>query len=135
MTSQSSEVLTSDVKDPSGIAWYYNEADGTSRFYVGQFNDGSVKIFDESWTTVGTIEGLSEVAGVIISPVQTVWVADRFKDKINEYDLDGNYIRNVMSDLSWVRSLSYHPAHPSYVWVMSYDYDVSGNNAKRIKIY
>ena len=89
MTSRSSKVLTNNVRAPSGIAWYYNEADGTSRFYVSQYNDGTVKIFDESWATVGTIGNFNMATGIIISPVKTLWVADRLKGKIDKFDLDG----------------------------------------------
>ena len=135
MSSRTSQVLTTEVHDPTGIAWYYNETDGTSRFYIGQFNNGNVKIFDESWAVVGTIPDFFQVTGIIISPAKTLWVADRLKKKIDEYNLDGNLIRNVLSDLPGVWSLSYHPAHPSFLWVTFYDDAVSGNNVKRFKIY
>ena len=135
MTSRSSEVLTTNVRAPTGIAWYYNEADGTSRFYVSQYNDYNVKIFDESWATVGTVGNLKQPTGIIISPVKTLWVADKLKQKINEFDLDGKFLRNVLSDLVSVWGVSYHPAHPRYIWVTCYDYAVSGFNAKRFKIY
>ena len=135
MTSRSSEVLTTDVNNPSGLAWYYNEADGTSRFYVGQYNNGNVKIFDESWAVIGTIPNFSQVTGMMISPVNTLWVADRLKSKIDEFDLDGNFIRNVLSDLLYVWSISYHPSHSSFVWIIYFDTSVPGINAKRIKIY
>ena len=134
MTSQSSEVLTTDVHDPTGIAWYYNETDGTSRFYVGQDNYGNVKIFEESWAVVSTIENFSLVTAIIISPVKTLWVADHFAGKIDEFDLHGNFIRNVLSGLTQVQSMSYHPAHASYLWVTFLD--VTGQvTAQRIKIY
>ena len=135
MTSRSSKVLTTNVRTPSFIAWYYNEADGTSRFYVLQYNDYNVKIFDEFWATVGTIGSLKLAAGIIISPVKTLWLADQWTQKINEFDLDGKFLRNVLSDLVAVLGVSYHPAHPRYVWVTFYDYAVSGYNAKRFKIY
>ena len=135
MSSQSSQVLTTDVNGPTGIAWYYNETDGTSRFYVGQFNNGNVKIFNESWAVVGTIPDFFQVTGIIISPVKTVWVADRLRKKIEEFDLFGKFKRNVLSGLEGVWSMSFHPAHPSYVWVTFYDDAVSGRNVKRFKIY
>ena len=89
----------------------------------------------ESWAVVGTIPDFFQVTGIIISPAKTLWVADRLKKKIDEYNLDGNLIRNVLSDLPGVWSLSYHPAHPSFLWVTFYDDAVSGNNVKRFKIY
>ena len=135
MTTGSSQVVTTDVTNPSGLAWYYNEVDGTSRFYVGQYNSGNVKIFDESWTVIGTIPNFSQVTGMMISPVNTLWVADRITSKIDEFDLDGNFIRNVLSDLPAVWSMSYHPSHPSFVWIIYFDLAVTGVNAKRIKIY
>ena len=126
-------MVTTNVNDPSGLAWYYNEADGTSRFYVGQYNNQNVKIFDESWTVIGTItNNFVQVTGMMISPVNTLWVADRWTDKIDEFDLDGNFIRNVLSDLPGVWSMSYHPSHPSFVWII---YFANGVNAKRIKFY
>ena len=153
MTSRSSKVLTTDVDDPTGIAWYYNDSDGTSRFYVGQLHNQSVKIFDESWAVVGTIPKtfdeswtyvdeiraqlvqLIQVSGIIISPGNTLLVADRFKNEIDEFDLDGNFLRNVLSGLDSVWSMSYHPAHPSFIWVAFFDYAARGINVKRIKIY
>ena len=133
MSSRTSQVLTTDVNDPTGIAWYYNESDGTSLFYVGQFNDRNVKIFDESWAVVRTIPDLF-VIGIIISPVKTLWVAHVDKG-IDEFDLYGNFKRNVVSNLKGLWSMSYHPAHPSYVWVSLYDIEVGGKNVKRFKIY
>ena len=126
MSSQSSHVLTTDVNGPTGIAWYYNESDGTSRFYVGHY--GNVKLFDESWAFIGTIPEFLQVTGIIISPVKTVWVADRLNKKIDEFDLYGKFKRNVLSGLEGVWSMSFHPAHPSYVWVTFYDNAVSGKN-------
>ena len=134
MTSRSSQVLTTNVSRGSGIARYYNESDGTSRFYVGQYKKKNVKIFDESWATVGTIENFGQVNSIIMSPVNTVWVADSGRGKIDEFDLYGNFIRNVLSDLSGVSSMSFHPAHPSYLWVTYHD-AVRGKNVKRFKIY
>ena len=136
MTTGSSEVVTTDVTNPSCLAWYYNEADGTSRFYVGQYNNQNVKIFDDSWTIIGTItNNFVQVTSVMISPVNTVWVADRSKFIIDEFDLDGNFIRNVLSNVPYVWSISYHPSHPSFVWIAYNDFAFGGVNAKRIKIY
>ena len=136
MTSRSSRVLTTDVYDPTGVAWYYNKADGTSRFYVGQYNSKNVKIFDGNWAVIGTIQKcFSQVTGVIISPVNTLWVADRMKNQVFEFDFDGNFIRIVLSDVKGVRSMSYHPLHPSFVWITQIYVPTKGYNAKRIKIY
>ena len=134
MSSQTSQVLTTDVNYPTGIAWYYNETDGTSRFYVGQFNGGNWKIFDESWTVVSTVAHYYQVTSIIISPVKTLWVADVGKG-IDEFDLYGNFKRNVLSNFPEVWSMSYHPAHPNYVWVSFFDNAIGGNNVKRFKIY
>ena len=138
MTSRSSKVLTTNVDDPTGIAWYYNETDGTSRFYVGEHMAKPVKIFDEFWRVVGTIPELLYTSSIILSPVNTLLVADRSKKAIDEFDLDGNFLRTMLSGLLSVLSMSYHPAHPSFVWVGFYDYAAGatgGTNVKRIKIY
>ena len=138
MTSRSSKVLTTDVDDPTGIAWYYNKTDGTSRFYVGELMTKPAKIFDEFWRVVGTIPGLLYTSSIIISPVNTLLVADRSKNEIDEFDLDGNFLRSMLSGLHSVWSMSYHPAHPSFVWVGFYDTaagGTGGTNVKRFKIY
>ena len=135
MTIQSSKVLTTNVDYPTGIAWYYNETDGTSQFYVGELRTRPVKIFDEFWRVVDTIPELFQASSIVISPVNTVWVADRSKGKIDEFHLDGRFLRNVLSGLEGVWSMSFHPAYPSFIWVAFYDSAVRGTNVKRIKIY
>ena len=54
---------------------------------------------------------------------------------IDEFDLYGNFKRNVLSNLPGVWSMSYHPAHPRYVWVAFFDNAIGGNNVKCFKIY
>ena len=56
----------------------------------------------------------------IISPISTLWVADRGNYLAMEFTLEGKWFRNILTHKDGVRqpwSVVYNQEHPQYIWL------------------
>ena len=120
------------VNDPASLASFHNKTDGTSIYFVAQYNNGQVAAYDGAWQHLFNIGGFGQVTSLLISPKLTLWALDRAYSFIKEYSFDGTLIRTV-STVTGLESLSMHPNHPNYVWIAGY----SGGSLdyKRYQVY
>ena len=121
------------VNDPASLASFHNKTDGTSIYFVGQYNNGRVAAYDGAWQHLFNIGGFAQVTTLLISPKLTLWAMDRSSYFIKEYSLDGTFIRTVVSGVSGLESMSMHPNHPNYVWIAAYT--AGGLDYKRYQVY
>ena len=130
----SKQVVITDVKGPVSVACNQDQ----SVIAVCEFNGYCVSLYNRSYIKLATIGSEGKADGcldlpacVIFTPSGSLLVADRYNNRVCEFNQQGAFIRHVITSDHGIHepwSLSY--SHP-HLWVAC----DSGKNVKRFKIH
>ena len=141
LDSGSTVVRVTGLDAPYGVIPYTNSTH--TLYFVSNNYRHVIHIYDANWNYlsrfggVGTSDGqLQYPRTLLISPEDTLWVADSRNNRVEEFHLDGTWRRHVLTQADGIErahDMSYHPQNPDYLWV---SYSTSNYyNVKRYKIY
>ena len=141
VSSGKTEVKATGLRCPSHITRFTNSS---SVFYiVNESKAQRILIYDEKWQLINTITRES-TAGYLknplaftISPISTLWVADRLHPHVLEVTLKGEWVRYISVGINGVHqpwSIACNPHHPNYLWLSDVIHTTQYSVVKRFKI-
>ena len=111
-------------------------------YFIVEKNAHQIRVYNETWNQINVIgsfgsgdDEFNSPRAVVISPMNTILVADALNHRIKELTLEGRFLRYVIHDTAEPISLAYHEAYPEYLWVTLYYSDDYFYNVKQFKIY
>ena len=141
VSSGQTETKVTGLKCPNRITRFTNSS---SVFYIVNESQAlRILIYDAKWQLINTITRES-TAGYLrnplaftISPISTLWVADRVQRHVLEVTLRGEWIRFISVGINGVHqpwSIAHNLLHPNYIWLSDHVVDGKGKFVKRFKI-
>ena len=141
VSSGQTETKVTGLRCPNRITRFTNSS---SVFYiVNESKAQRILIYDEKWQLINTITRES-TAGYLrnplaftISPISTLWVADRLHPHVLEVTLKGEWIHYISVGINGVHqpwSIAYNPQHPNYIWLSDHILNGERDVVKRFKI-
>ena len=107
------EVLVKNLSHPFSASYFFNK---NETFYIiCQRERHYLSVYNATWNRVRTIAHvLTYPHAAIVSPDNTVIVADTNNNRVSEFNIDGEFIRNVIT-IPFPNSLSFSYPH---LWVV-----------------
>ena len=109
------------------------------RFAVCEYWGNCVRLYDSGWNIFSTIGGdhgdgdgeLYSPSCVVFSPNGSLFIADKYNDRVSEFSQDGRFLRHVITARDGIKEpVSLSCTYP-HIWVTC-NY---GNNVKRFKVF
>ena len=130
MSDQHKDIKIKKLKQPSCVT--KTETNQGTLYLVCEADNHKIHIYSSSWTLQRSIgspgSGEGQFNGptyVLVLPTNNILVADFNKNRISEYNMNGQFIRHVLQQQDGIYrpyQISYH--HP-YLWLLYWDSDNS----------
>ena len=125
MSTKQKQVHVKGLKYPLSVSCsFYNH---TIWYVVCETGNKSIIVYNSTWDKVWSFGGLKYPVSDIISPLDTIIVADGSNNRISEFTFHGYFLRHIVVNISDPSALSF--SYP-YLWVTS-----KGTWIYRYKLY
>ena len=119
-------VLVTDLSNPFSVSYFFKK---NQTFYIVCERDKYyLTVYNATWNPVRTIGNvLTYPHAAIVSPDNTIIVADTYYNKVSEFTSDGKFLRLLTDEIVQPGSISFRYPH---LWIVG-----NSNDLYRYKLY